>query len=506
MSKTEAIKKNPVYRFFNNEENFRFVFISSLFFGYICLIGSYFYVIAGISMIWACYLFIFRTVRKGYILRIRNRNLIYIFLGFAFLTCVLHGGTNFFLNVYMVAWMAVCFFFFYGIYAGRSKNRCRYEVQRILEFINTATNVIMVIGLIFLFIFPAGFVINGYSFAIHENRFVGIISNANVTAFYAVVGIISCNILWAMKKSVGKLGSKMKIYYIFCIAVNTMSLFLTDSNDSLLMLMAYLCFILLYVIFKGHRHTALNFIMRIVAFILGCAVIISVAVGGRTLLQEGTSYLLNVINPPSESLTDVPEPNGNIIIKPNTQDSKTTFGHLNTNLDSGRFVIWKQSLGLFEKFPILGIGKANIIDYGKEYLGGLKYEDFHNGLITIIISYGLIGFIIFMIFAITVGKTILKALFRYRDKNRIDGRVLTFLTAFCAAYCIYSMFEVALLADLSYRVLIFWLFVGLAMSYTSSYEKSALITHSNISKRSRSVYRVTHFIGAGCKFHRRRKV
>lgn len=487
----KVLKKiDPVIKFLNNEDNFRFVFIGSFFFASLCLVRFYFYVIAGISMIWAAYLFGYKMIHKGYILRLRNKRLVCLFLGFAALTCIIHCMDNFLPNMYMVLYMACCFFFFYGIHAGRSKNSCRREVQTILDFINTATVIIMAAGLILLAIFPSGFVIDGDSFAIHENRFVGILFNANVTAFYALMGIICCNILWAMKKSVDKLSRKIMAYYIICIAINTTALFLTDSNDSILMLIVYFCFILFYVIFKGYKPSVLSFILRIIALILGCIVIAAVVLGARTLLQSGVSYIMSLSEPPAQITKEIKDPEGNVIVSPNPSKAPTTFEHQNTNLDSGRFVIWKQSLGLFEKFPVFGIGKANIVDYGKLYLGGLKYEDFHNGLITIIISYGLVGFFIFMILAITIAKTLLKALFRYRSENRRDGRVLMLIVAFCAAYCVYSMFEVALLVDLSYRVLIFWLLIGLGMSCANSYEHCALIAHKNIPDRSRSIYRI----------------
>ena len=93
-----------------------------------------------------------------------------------------------------------------------------------------------------------------------------------------------------------------------------------------------------------------------------------------------------------------------------------------------------------------------------------------------------------MVLAIAIAKVMLKSIFRYRNENRRDGRVLMYITAFCTAYCAYSMFEVALLVDLSYRVLIFWLMIGLALSYTDSYERRALLHHENLPFRSREIY------------------
>ncbi len=489
MDKTAFKTHNALIRFINNDSNFRFAFIGAFFFASLCLIRDWFYIAAGIMMIWGAYLTGYKYIFKGYILRVRNRKLLYIFLGLSLFTALLHLSNNLVINLYMLVYMTECFVLFYGLHAGRSRNKAQHEMQKMLDFLNTSTFIVMIAGLVLLIIFPSGFVINGDSFAIHENRFVGILFNANVTAFYSLMGIIYCNLLWVIKKSVDKLTVKIRIWYIVCMVIHILSLFLTDSNDSILMLIVYGCFIAFYVLFRGYKPTILNFIFRIIALALSCALIAAVILGARILVQEGVSALFKMFESPAK-VTEIHSPSGNVVVKPNPQKVPTTFEHQNTNLDSGRFVIWKQSIGLFGKFPLFGIGKANIVDYGKKYLGGLKYEDFHNGLITIIISCGMTGFFVFMVLAVTIAKTMLKAIFRYRKENRRDGRVLMYITAFCAGYCIYSMFEVALLADLSYRVLIFWMLIGYAMSYTNSYENHAVRAHDNISDRTRSIYRI----------------
>ncbi len=483
-----------VKQFINNEENFRLFFITTFFFASLCLIRDFFYVLAGILMIWGIWLAGYKMIYKRHILRMRNRVGVYLFSGSALLSCLIHIQDNFFRNIYIWIFMFLCFVFFYGIHTGKSKNACRREMKRLLEILNLLTLVIMAAGLVLLSVFPSGFEINGDAFVIHKNRFVGILFNANVTAFYALMGIIFSNILWVMKKAVNKLTVKKRIYYIICIVINTAAMFLTDSNDSILMLAVYLSFIAFYALFRGYRPTVLNFIFRIVALTLCCVLIGTVLLGGRTLFQEGVTFIMRQTEPPAKITEVITTPGGNVTVKPNPQKIPTSFEHQNTNLDSGRFTIWRQSLGLFEKFPLFGIGKENIVYYGNIYLGGLKYGDFHNGLITILISYGIIGLFFFMVLAVSIGKSMLKAIFRYRDDNRKDGRVLMYITAFCAGYCVYSMFEVALLVDLSYRVLIFWLLIGLALSYVNSYEHKALRNHENIPAISRSIYRISNYV------------
>lgn len=493
----EAVGKlrDKIVSFFSDESNFRFVFVAALLCASLNVIRFWFYVAAGICMIWAAFLFGYRLIYQHRIRRIRNRRLILLFLGSALLTCFIQFSSNFIVNIYLVAWMGICFFMFYGIHADKSRRSCSIEVSRILDLINAVTTIIMTTGIILLIIFPKGFVIDGDSFAIHENRFVGIIFNANVTAFYALMALISCNLLLVIRKSLGKLNGKLIAFYIICSVINLFSLFISDSNASLLMLIVYLCFVSFYVIFKGYKRGFISLLFRIIALILACIVATSFLLGTRTLVQGGTSAVLSMLSPHTQISTGVTsKPDQNIIIIKPDDRPETTFEHQNTNIDSGRFKIWRQSAEMFRLFPVFGVGKGNVVDYGKTYLGGLRYEDFHNGLITIAVCYGSVGLMLFMVLAITIGKSMLKAIFRYRNENRRDCRVLMYITAFCAGYCVYSMFEVALLVDISYRVVIFWLLIGLAMSYVGSYERNAITAGENIPERSRSIRRVAAYL------------
>lgn len=480
-----------IIKFLNNEKYFRLAFLSSLYFSVICMIGFYFYVISCVLVIWGAYLFVKKMIYQKMIYRVRCRNIIYAFLGTCVITSLIHWQDNFFKNMFIVCWLGVCFFFFMGAGTYRSAHRLRLEAGIFLKFIVTATAFVMLTGLILLGFFPQGFSFGGDHFCIYQNRFVGIIYNANITAFYAVMGMICCIILWGIESSLNRLSLRTKIYYIFCNIINILALFLSDSNGSLLLLIVFCSFIAFYMIYKDYRKGFFNFLVRLLSLSLSCIVIVMSLLGTRTVVQRLTTELISISEPTAKISTGVTASNGKVHISDDTEKHEpvTTFKHENKNLDSGRFVIWRQSLQLFEYFPIFGIGKANIELYGERYIGGLKYFDFHNGLITIIISFGLAGFNLFMILAVTTAKTLLKAIFRYQKDCQKDGWVLVLIVAFCAAYCVYSMLEIALLVDLSYKVFIFWFFIGLGLSYSSKYERQALLRNQNLPKRSAAIKR-----------------
>ena len=452
--------------FLNDTSCFRFVFLMSLF--------LMLYPIQLISMVWAGYLFYKKMIKEGYIKKIRYRKVIYLFLASGLVTVLLHAEQNLLANLFILYWLGVCFFFFYGLHGEKSHSHNKREMTFMLDSIVICTTIIMIIGLILLAIFPKGFTLWGLSFSIYENRFVGIITNANALGFYAIMATVACHILWKIKKADSKLNAKNKTIYIFAVVINMVSMFLSDSNASLLFMITYICFIAFYKIFRDFKKfKVFSFVLRFIATTLACTVIVALMLGMRTTVQSGVSLMLTAGESKTQISNSITTDNdGSVHIKDDVEkQTPTTFEHENKNIDSGRFVIWKQSLGLFEKFPLMGVGKANIVSYGEQYLGGLRYNDFHNGLITIIISFGLVGFNIFMVLAITVAKAMLKAIFICKDKCQRDGDVLVLIVSFCAAYCVYSMFEIALLMDLSYRVFIFWALIGFGLSYVFRYEK-----------------------------------
>ena len=82
------------------------------------------------------------------------------------------------------------------------------------------------------------------------------------------------------------------------------------------------------------------------------------------------------------------------------------------DVSSGRITLLKQSLIMFKNHPFFGVGRGNIVEYGlREIPGGLRFSDFHNGYVTILVSWGTIGFIIFSSFALMLAIDMCKSLF-----------------------------------------------------------------------------------------------
>ena len=218
-------------------------------------------------------------------------------------------------------------------------------------------------------------------------------------------------------------------------------------------------------------------ILKIVALILVGTFLVSSALMFRTICQAGFSVVMSKTNSVVDILFNSDE------IKTESQESPiddaekessdVTFSHENKNIDSGRFKLWKESIDLFKISPIIGISHGNIVLYSEEYLNGiLSYSyhnnDLHNGFLTILVSTGVIGFILFGIFGFRFAKHSAQHLFLQKKTFRND--VYPCLFAFLFAYLFYALFERALLYDISFLVMWFWLMMGYMSCYIAKFE------------------------------------
>lgn len=166
--------------------------------------------------------------------------------------------------------------------------------------------------------------------------------------------------------------------------------------------------------------------MRIVALVLVGTFLVGSSLMFREICQQGfavvtakTYSLLDEITEKEQSDTDEqPKQNDSDNNKTAASSDKgpITFEHENSNIDSGRFKLYRESLDLFKISPVFGISNGNIVFYSQEYANGtLKYtyhnNDLHNGFLTILVSTGVLGFVIFGIFGFRFAKHAAQHLF-----------------------------------------------------------------------------------------------
>lgn len=455
---------------------FRKLYIADLFFCNIAFLQIPAYVLLVFLFIWGVGLVIYNQRVNNTFFKLRFGLWIGAFLIFSLLSIIINFSATILYSLIMLLHILVCFFVFYGMHTEpdfdfRSE---LYSIARFIVYVTTVANIIGIICLMFGITFEWYWI----KFTIYENRFTGVYVNPNLLGFVSVVSIVCCHMLYKEKlmKSVNQ-PRVSKIWIFTCVATNLFSLILCDSNASLVLALAYAIVYIIYIFFADKTGlSASKIILKIIALAVVGAFLVSSALMLRTICQTGFSVVLSKTNSIiSVIMGDDDITSGISSTKNNTTEEKkdVTFGHENKNIDSGRFKLWKESINLFKISPIIGISNGNIVFYSEEYSNGvLNYSyhqsDLHNGYLTILVSTGMIGFLLFGIFGFRFAKHSAQHLFLQKKTFRND--VYPCLFAFLFAYLIYAMFEKALLYDISFMVMWFWLMMGYMSCYIAKFE------------------------------------
>ncbi len=445
------------------------IYIIDLLFCMVSFVQLLGYVLLPFLFFWGLWLVYYNQRRYNTFFKMRFGIWIGAFMAFSLLAVFFNITPTVFLSVLALLHMFICFFIFYGMHTEPDFN-FKQELYTLAYFIAITTTILNTLGFICL-MFGVHFEwsyedLYWIRFPLYENRFTGVFFNPNMLGFVSAVGIVCCHILHK-DTFVHDLGKPKfnRVFLAACGTTNVFSLILCDSNAAFVLALGYVLIYVIYMFFDVKRKFSPGkMILRIVTLIVICAVISGASMAFRTVFKAGFA----VVNAKTNALVDVIFHDEEIINEIQQEEAaeengEASFEHENTNIDSGRFRMWDEGIGLFKLSPVIGISYGNIVYYSGEYLTGeLEFDynhyDLHNGFLTILVSTGVIGALLFCIFGFRVAKHSVQHLFLRETSYRYD--VFPCLFAFLCAYLVYAFFEKALLYDISFLVMWFWLFMG----------------------------------------------
>lgn len=426
--------------------------------------------------IWGLYL----TVRNVVVFKAYKR-LEFGFWAMAFIamnliTLLVHITDNALINLFMLILLAICFFVFYGVHL-EGLDTVRHELYTVARILLYVVTMLHVVGILCL--------VNDISYhnewmdlIIYENRFTGLFINPNLAGFASVFVIFGIHILYIHKfdSKFSHIPRISRIWLATGLIINMISLFLCDSNSSMVLFLGYvIVFVITKFIFSKGDYNKKQLFVRFLSSAVAGVVIIICTFAVRNVCQIGMATIINSNAEISILDSDVPFISDTVMT-----EEVITFEHENTNVDSGRFTLWSQAMTIFSHHPIEGIGKGNILEYSYDYIdGGMHFSDLysgdfsglfaafttdiHNAYITILVCSGIFGFILFGIFAFRNGFAITRYLFKAGKK--LENDIFPCLFSFIVAYLGFACFEKAILNDLSFMVIVFWFVLGQIMCY-----------------------------------------
>lgn len=304
------------------------------------------------------------------------------------------------------------------------------------------------------------FVLRGFIWG----RLWGVFSDPNYASASVCISVVLCLYFFSVSK---------KWYYraatIFSLAVSFLYLAFSDSRTGYVTLFCGI-FVWIYLRYSekikvaGKAINKRKLLQSAVA--LSVAIVVSVGTVGVVIQTKelyNSAVATDTKNEPTDEPTDEPT---------NEQDNpfqvKRSSIEEETDLTNRRLDIWKSGLEIFQTAPIVGVGFRNIVAAAKENTPNtyiinnsvVDFDAFHNMFMDILVSQGLVGFILFMSFAMLCAISILRLIL-----SRKTDHFLVFATLLAAV--IASLVSSCFVSDTVYvnspNAVIFWIFLGYLM-------------------------------------------
>lgn len=480
---------------------FRKLFLISLSFEMIAFLDIPALVFKCFVLSWGLFILInnFFIGRKAF--EVKYKYILWAFLSLMVVTSFVHMSIWFIPNIVLVLYTAACFFMFYGMYTESPPEAIEEEMVFILRFFIFFGLICAILSLLTLFL-KNEINIYSYNLGIFKNRLIGIYTNSNILAFSMVESVVACDLMSTPYMKNKFKNKKLNNWFLLgCIVLSCVCVFLSDSNASFLFLIIYATMrVFCNLFFQNQTLRNLKFLKSSLIVMSFCMILMSVSFSLRNTCQRFIVDTVNDISVKQEAAyvetsgngggnensnsgsgsVSVPEPDekskNSVLITPEKQKGKETelsdfhIGRKHYEVSSGRLTLWKQGLEMFKHNPWIGIGRANLNMFAKKYLkNGLIHPDLHNGYLTILVCYGIIGFLIFGGFSILVAFDICKNMFLCVGKNYFD--VIVRIFSMLVAYCGYCLFEKAILFDMTFMVGFFWTMLGYEIFYINKFSK-----------------------------------
>lgn len=474
-------------KWLQNEKLFCFSYILCIFFSSLCFVEYAFLGLTALHMVWAFYFIKKKCLNRQFLKNMRYSVLLLLFLASGVITAFINKNNHLLDNLVLMYHSAICFLLLYGMHTQRSQDDAKNMMFQLFRMLTICINVLAVAGIILL-ITVVRVDAFGYTIGLYDNRFTGLYTHPNIAAFISMIGIIGCHLLYKRKNPVTKTYYLPKWFCILGFVIHPLTIWFADSNASFV----YTCvYFFIYICIKKdviHNIEKKN-LMRVLwlttAFVL-CNY------GLRISCQNGMMTLLNQLHTPEYTASD------SLQMEDGLQMDYTEIEIGRTeqqDLSSGRLDSFQKAFLLFEVKPLMGVGKANIVPYGEQYLvSGFRFFDLHNGYLTILLSCGLVGFELFMLFLISLLR---KAYYLLKDFSNISENDQTILSVFISAllgYGVYALFERTILFDITFMVTIFWVILGQFISCAIPYENEQERTRNPLKDLSHSLQTFRNFI------------
>ena len=276
-----------------------------------------------------------------------------------------------------------------------------------------------------------------YYYGVMNGRLWGIV-NPNASAIFSYISIVLA--MYLIHK-----GSKYSVYLKLNNVIQLVYFATMQSRGALLSLVLMIGF---YSFFINRGKLAKRFLIFIVSALLVSAANIGLSYVTSIYISSGKATVLDLNKGQSYAETD------SSVIK------KTGELHLIETTPSGRTYIWKNAIKMGSEKPIFGYGVRNVPDYYTKYFSKFEIQNsliggnFHNILVTIFVSSGILGLVSFLL----ILGYIFKRFLTYLIVSKKNSEKLIMILFFGILFG--QLFESQIMYSTNFINIIFWLIIG----------------------------------------------
>ena len=276
-----------------------------------------------------------------------------------------------------------------------------------------------------------------YYYGVMNGRLWGIV-NPNASAIFSYISIVLA--MYLIHK-----GSKYSVYLKLNNVIQLVYFATMQSRGALLSLVLMIGF---YSFFINRGKLAKRFLIFIVSALLVSATNIGLSYVTSIYISSGKATVLDLNKGQSYAETD------SSVIK------KTGELHLIETTPSGRTYIWKNAIKMGSAKPIFGYGVRNVPDYYTKYFSKFEIQNsliggnFHNILVTIFVSSGILGLVSFLLLL----GYIIKRFLTYLIVSKKNSEKLIMILFFGILFG--QLFESQIMYSTNFINIIFWLIIG----------------------------------------------
>ena len=276
-----------------------------------------------------------------------------------------------------------------------------------------------------------------YYYGVMNGRLWGIV-NPNASAIFSYISIVLA--MYLIHK-----GSKYSVYLKLNNVIQLVYFATMQSRGALLSLVLMIGF---YSFFINRGKLAKRFLIFIVSALLVSATNIGLSYVTSIYISSGKATVLDLNKGQSYAETD------SSVIK------KTGELHLIETTPSGRTYIWKNAIKMGSAKPIFGYGVRNVPDYYTKYFSKFEIQNsliggnFHNILVTIFVSSGILGLVSFLLLL----GYVIKRFLTYLIVSKKNSEKLIMILFFGILFG--QLFESQIMYSTNFINIIFWLIIG----------------------------------------------